>query len=320
MTDFDKRTLSTEIEHLDAGKRVDNWLTAKFTYHSRNQWQSMIKQGLITINDAGTKASRKLQCGDIVSFIQTKDEPPVDFDYSIAYEDDYLYIINKSGNLPCHPAGPFYKNTLWHHLKSLVGDIYMINRLDRETSGLMIIAKDKATAAKLSTMLKDNKITKKYIAFVHGEITRQIDATGYLCDDILSQVRKKRKFIKEELRQYSKEKEYSRTIITPLEYSSQISKVECTLETGRLHQIRATLCSLGHPMVGDKLYGLDDTMYLRLPTDELDKTDWKNLILERQALHAYHISFIHPHTGKPFTQETPLPKELNLSFINSLKR
>ena len=314
---FDKRVLASEIDHLDAGKRIDNWLTSRFTYHSRNQWQILIKQGLLKLNGVPTKSSRKLKDGDRVAFTLTKDEPPVDFTYSIEFEDDYLYIINKCGNLPCHPAGPFYRNTLWHHLTSQVGDIYIVNRLDRETSGLMIIAKDKATAAKLSAMISDDSITKKYIAFVHGSVSEEMNASGYLVDDTKSIIRKKRTFISANTSQDLHNADYAETIIKPMRSSTVLSQVECILKTGRLHQIRATLYSLGYPMVGDKLYGLDDTMYLRLPADTLNSRDWAKLILSRQALHAYHLSFKHPVTAETVSIEIPLPTEMDFSAIKA---
>jgi len=310
MTDFNNRNLSSEIDSTDAGLRIDNWLTMRFTYHSRNQWQAMIKEKLITLNNQPTKSSRKLQKGDIVSFEITKEEPPVCFDYTVEYEDDTMMLINKCGNLPCHPAGPFYNNTLWHRLKLHFGETFMINRLDRETSGLLIVAKNKSAAAHLSKQVENHSIVKKYYAVVHGTVDHSIDANGFLTDDPHSEVRKKRRFIMNESASVYSDAETARTLITPLATGNNMTLVECTLETGRLHQIRATLYSLGFPLVGDKLYGVDDTMYLRLPGDQLTPLDREQLCIERQALHSYHLTLTHPVTGSAIKKEIPLPAEL----------
>ncbi len=317
MSNMDERTISKEIDHNDAGKRLDNCLTERFKYRSRNQWQNMIREGLMLLNGKKTKNSRKLKSGDIISLISTRPEPAVDFTYSIEYEDDDLLIVNKCGDLPVHPAGPFFKNTLWHHMKAIYGDIFIVNRLDRETSGLMIVAKNKSAAAKCCRFIEEDKVEKKYYAFVYGSFTKNFHAKGYLVNDEESEVRKKRKFIQGSKAKNMERAEYAETIFKPVRSSDEISIVECTLKTGRFHQIRATLFSLGFPLVGDKLYGLDDTIYLRLPQNAISDVDWQKLIINHQALHAYHLAFPHPVTGTKLNIEIELPEEMNFDTIKA---
>ncbi len=290
------REITTIIESKYNGIRIDLFLTEKFTYHSRNQWQKAIKNADILLNNKKTRPSRKLQTGEKVAYVANYEEHEVNKNWSLVYEDKEFLLVNKPPNLPCHPAGPFFHNTLWALLVEKYGKIYMINRLDRETSGLMLIAKSASCAKKLSELLQNNSIKKQYYCLVHGKFPEKLSANGYLSNDINSQVLKKRVYT-DNLPMHIKN-ETSETHFELLEYKNDKSLLKVTLKTGRLHQIRATLFSLGYPVVGDKLYGLDDSFFLKFSKNELTDTDKSLLILDRQALQAYHLSFPHPTTKK----------------------
>ena len=190
-----ERIIKTTIHSENAGQRLDLFLSGRFDYLSRNQWQKLIKAGSIVVNDRTVRCSRLLNENDIVTYKAIYQEPAVNMEYSIAYEDEYLFVINKSGNLPCHPAGPFFKNTLWYDMEQRYGKIYLASRLDRETSGLLLIAKNPETAAKLSAMNIANKIKKHYLTVIHGSFAeKNFLAKGFLFPDNESEVRKKRAF------------------------------------------------------------------------------------------------------------------------------
>ena len=316
MTDFSERINRSVVGSDAEGRRVDIYLADRFDYHSRHQWQNLIKEGKISLNDNPTKSSRKLQIGDVISFQGDNEEPEVDFDYQIIYEDDYFYIINKCGNLPCHPAGPYFKNTLWHHLSQQVGKVYIVNRLDRETSGIMVVAKKPEISSALADEFALEQTRKTYIAAVYGRFEEEIDAEGLLIPDLSSEVNKKRRFIQAQTPPddlpVDAKVETCRTLLRQLEPGNEYSLVEAELKTGRTHQIRATLFALGFPLLGDKLYGPDDTIFLRFIADEMTADDHEKLVLPRQALHATKIEFIHPVTRQECIYRAPWPDDLHL--------
>lgn len=253
-----------------------------------------------------------LAAGDLISFTADKEEPGVDPSYKIVYRDEHIVVVDKSGNLPCHPAGPFFKNTLWHLLSTeLGGKVSIVNRLDRETSGLTIAALDAEAAKRYSALFDSGKIVKKYTALVFGKFEKEIDAEGFLVPDSSSEVRKKRRFVRD-VGADADNSEYCRTLLRPLSCDGRISIVEAIPFTGRLHQIRATLFSLGFPLLGDKLYGPDDTIYIRFVNDQMTGEDRDLLILKRQALHAGHLEFINPFSSQKNIFTSPLPVDICL--------
>jgi RluA family pseudouridine synthase len=312
-----ERKLVTIVEKKDENSRFDKWLTERFTYRSRNQWQDIIKKGLVTVNGKRCRASKVLRFGDVVEYNAIDyEEPEVDFNYTVIYEDETVLAVNKPANLPCHPAGIYFKNTLFSKLsESFSTKIHLINRLDRETSGIVLFAKSPATAKSLSNLFSTKQISKEYIVVVHGIFPKKLNAMGYLTSDDMSSVRKKRKFITDEYYNgnykicCSEEFEKAETSFELIKQGSNLSQVRVLPATGRLHQIRATLCSLGFPVVGDKIYGLDDTLYLRFIDGEISEDDRIKLIINRQALHAKSLSFIHPETKKQIKIEAPVPDD-----------
>jgi RluA family pseudouridine synthase len=310
---FEERNISALVEGDAAGRRLDLWLTARFTYRSRNQWQSIIRDGKILVNGAPVRSSRVLHAGDVVAFIPEIEEPAVVMDYSIIYADEYFFVVNKGGHLPCHPAGPFYRNTLWFDMSQKYGKVFIVNRLDRETSGLMLVARDSVTASNLSAMLIDGRLRKKYYALVFGSFKQRIEAGGRLVKDTSSQVMKKRKFVMEaDFKGDPATAETAFTLFEPVAFDGRYSTVRAIPETGRLHQIRATLWSLGFPLLGDKLYGPDDTLYLKIADDLITAEDWHTLVLKRQALHACYLSLPHPQSGENMEFETAMPGDMKV--------
>jgi 23S rRNA pseudouridine955/2504/2580 synthase len=315
-----ERELVTVVEKNDDNLRFDKWLTDRFTYHSRSQWQQIIKKGLITVNGKCCRASRLLKVGDTVKYnAENFEEPEVDFAYSIIYEDEIMLAINKPANLPCHPAGIYFKNTLSTKLsESFDHKIHLINRLDRETSGIVLFAKSQNTAKYLSNLFVTKQVSKEYFVVVHGIFPEKLNAVGYLTSDDKSSVRKKRKFVEENFyRKNSKicdsaEFEKAETFFELIKTNNNLSLIKALPSTGRLHQIRATLCSLGYPVLGDKIYGLDNTFYLRFIDGKLSQRDKSRLILNRQALHAKSLNFIHPITRKQIKIEAPVPDNFTI--------
>ncbi len=281
----DSRIAETIIEPESEGLRLDFYLQKRFSYRSRTEWQRSIEDGEILLNGRPGKASRKLHAGEKVAFVPKEIvEPAVDFSYRVLAETPDYLAVSKSGNLPCHPAGIFFKHTLWHILKQKYGTLHIATRLDRETSGIVLLARNVETARIFTKELeKGDRIVKKYLALVHGDFPEQtLSADGYLSPDPESSIRKKRRFTREPV----PDSESCSTLFHLRARGNGLSLVEAIPKTGRLHQIRATLCSLGFPMVGDKLYGLDDTLFSRFVEERLSDADRAMLMISRQALHA----------------------------------
>ena len=288
------------------------YLSGRFNYHSREEWQQKIAQGELLLNGAGCcNPEQMLQCGMILEYVpQMLCEPAVATDYRIVYADDVLLVIDKPGNLPVHPAGPYFANTLWALLeKAGYGKLHMVNRLDRETSGLLIAARTAQSAGELAKTLP--AMRKCYYTLVHGNFPDRVCARGWLTGDTRSPIRKKQQFIcaGEPLPEQVKAAAVE-TVFTPLQYNNDYTLLSAELHTGKMHQIRATLHGLGYPVVGDKLYGLNEQFYRQLALDTLSDDSRRQLVLPRQALHCSELSFVHPVSNVKLHFKTPLPEEI----------
>ena len=305
--DLNTRIIRSSVDWSCAGITLADMLAGRFTYRSKAEWEKRIASGEITVNGINACAEQLLQLHDIIEYRpQDIVEPPADCNYRIVFEDENLLVIDKPGNLCMHPAGPFFKNTLWHLLCTRLGSqVHFINRLDRETSGLLIAAKNRECAGRFAKNKSVN--AKHYKTIVHGNFDTPIRATGYLFS-ANSAIHKKRQFSFE--RPENPPFESSDTALEPLSYNGTLSLVHAELFTGRMHQIRATLCSLGFPVAGDKLYGLDEKFYLKLKEDSLTGDDLAKLMIHRQALHCCKLEFIHPYTGEAMEFDSELPEEM----------
>ena len=296
-------TAGPELE----GVRLDHFLTDRFTYQSRTGWQSVIREGRIAVNGIRVRASRRLHAGDVVTFdVQGIAEPDVDQSYSVVLDRPGFLVVSKSGCLPVHPSGCYFRNTLLMLMKERYGELFVVNRLDRETSGLVVLAKDAETAGVLSGLFATRQVEKTYLAAVFGAFPAgTVVKNGWLSSDPGSPVRKKRRFT--ETSPGTEDAEPCGTEFTCLKQCGGFSLVECRPHTGRLHQIRATLCSCGFPLLGDKLYGPDETIFLRFTEDAMTDADRAGLVLPTQALHAWRLRFTMPGTGETVSCESAPP-------------
>lgn len=298
-----------------------DFLSSRFTYHTRDEWGERIAERRVLVNGEASEGSRSLQGGDTVEFIaQEIPEPPVSFDVTVVYEDYDLMVINKPANLPCHPAGRYFNHTLWAYLKTrrCVEAPILVNRLDRETSGLVVVAKHPGVEARCREQFARRRVIKRYIVLVEGDFPGSLQARGWMLPDPESGVHKRRRFVMGEPGSGAPDAvsdspvggEWAETDFRRIGGGGGISVVEAILHTGRLHQIRATLHSLGFPVVGDKLYGPDPMMFVRFCTDALTTEDRRRLRMDRQALHAAELEFQHPATGQRMHFEVPLPPDM----------
>ncbi len=303
---LDTRIIRTAIDWTGAGLTLADFLAGRFTYRSREEWCIRINSGEITLNGKTVPPTLPLALHDLIEYRPADIvEPPADLNYRIVYENDSVLVIDKPGNLCMHPAGPFFKNTLWHLLCSRFGEIHFINRLDRETSGLLLAAKNKAAAKSFSG---GRGITaKSYQVIVHGDFPETLTAAGFIFRTG-GVIRKKRSFAF--AAPENTPSESADTLFRCLKRGNGFSLLQAELGTGRMHQIRATLCSLGFPVAGDKLYGLDENFYLKQRSDELSSADREKLIFTRQALHSCRLEYLDPADGTTRRFTSPLPHDL----------
>ena len=295
--------------------RVLDLLAARFTYQSREEWEDRIGSGLVLLNQQPTDPKSILESGDTLAYrVPGLEEPPVDTGFSILLEDDHLLVVDKPANLPCHPAGRYFEHTLWALLKSQfnLAHLTFVNRIDRETSGIVVLAKTPEAALHCRRQFERRQVHKCYVAIVEGRFpSAELRAGGYLIRDHNSPIRKKLRFFStassDEIPAGGKA---CSTIFHKTLYRRGLSRVDVLLETGRPHQIRATLLGLGYPLVGDKLYGVDETIFLRFIKGSLTEHDKERLRLPRQALHATELRFKHPETGKPLLFRAPVPPDV----------
>ena len=302
-----QRQVTATVGECEAGVRLDYWLAKRFTYNSRRQWQKRVRDGSILLNGNTTRVSKMIQSGDFVDYrTNSEQEPDVYPHFTIVYEDDEVMIVNKSGNLPCHPAGKFFRNTLWYLLKQQVETFWIVNRLDRETSGLVVLAKTIDSVRCISEQFASRKVEKTYLVIVEGSFPDYLSVKGYLADNPNSKIRKQ----KQVTNLPARDSESVITHFNKIEEHNGLSLLRAVPKTGRMHQIRATLYSAGYPIVGDKIYGVVPDCYLRFISHTLTKNDRLSLRVNRQALHAYELIFSHSITKKRVVAKAPIPDDL----------
>lgn len=281
-------------------ERVDSYL-AKELNISRSKVQKLIKQSLVTVNEKVVSSNYIVKCGDFISVNDDLDyEISVeaeDIDIDVVYEDSDLLVINKASGMVVHPAPGHYSHTLVNALlyrfQISGGEKYrsgIVHRLDKDTSGLMMVAKGEKTHEKLSRMIANKEVERHYLAIVDGVIKHD---TGTIDAPIGRDANNRQKMAVTDV--HGKE---AVTHFRVLETFSNHTLVECILETGRTHQIRVHMAYIGHPVSNDPLYG-------RGKSTEFG-----------QMLHSKSIKFKHPTTGKELFFEVDPPKE----FLEKLEK
>lgn len=237
---------------------------------------------------------------------------PDDFASWIVFEDEDLLAINKPGGIVCHPS----KQGPW---SSLVGacreyleaeTVHLVHRLDRETSGLVLMAKNRQSARLTQMAFQNRRVSKTYLAILEGELREKIHVSNHLARDMESPV-----YIRQTVRKSNSSKK-AETEFIPLISSGDYTLAKVIPHTGRKHQIRAHAFWLKHPVVADKIYGSDDTLYLEFIENGWTPRLEETLPLRHQALHAYELSFDVAEFTKTFT--APLPSTLQVFLREKL--
>ncbi len=316
----------------DAGKRLDQFLVARLNGVSRARVQELIAAEKVLVDQAPAKASLKLRGGESISVLGRAERPPLramaeDIPLDIRYEDDDLAIINKPAGMMVHAgAGPTESdhnrgtlvNALLHHFASLSGvggelRPGIVHRLDKETSGLIVVAKNDEAHRKLAAQFAAREVKKKYIALVHGWVKRdQGTIAQSISRDRVHRTRMTTRHPggREAVTHYH--------VMRRLETAfGKFTLLDVKIDTGRTHQIRVHMKSLGHPVVGDTLYGAPRIARLS-PVKRSKPTDAAAPLLNRNFLHAAELELQHPRSAEKISLKSELPPEL-LKFLAALE-
>jgi 23S rRNA pseudouridine1911/1915/1917 synthase len=310
-----ERTEIVAIEKTLPSERLDTYLRAKFPAVSRGAIQRLIEEGHIRVNGRTVKPTHTPRAGEQVEVHwpepKTAEAQPEDLPLSILYEDDRLLVVNKAPGLVVHPAGGHEEHTLvnalLHHCAGQLSGIGgvarpgIVHRLDKETSGCLVVAKNDDTHLALSAQFASRKVEKIYHAIVCGEMQRD---EGQIRAAIARHPsHRKRMAVDEGLGREA------RTSYRVLERLQGATLAEAILHTGRTHQIRVHFQFLGYPLVGDSTYGNRQNQRL---------SDLTGYAAPRQMLHAFKLSFTHPQTGKRMTFNAPQPEDF-LDALSALR-
>lgn len=288
------------------GERIDKFLAQKLD-KSRSLVQKLIKDELVLVNGEFVKTNYNVADGDEIDVkqldvVDNTNIIPQPMDLDIVYEDDDLLVINKPSGLVVHPAPGHYQDTLVNGLLAYSNKLSDINgefrpgivhRIDKDTSGLLVVCKNNETHEELANQLSDKTLFRQYLAIVHGEIEED---EGEIIAPIGRDPRDRVK-----MAVVAKNSKEAQTNFKVLERYDHYTLVSCNLLTGRTHQIRVHFDFINYPLVGDPLYGIKPTI------------DTKG-----QALHAYKLGFIHPRSGEYMEFEAKPPQEF-VDTLNQIK-
>lgn len=307
-----RRRLYSHVAEVEDGAALADYLAAHFARFDRAGWMQAVDAGLVTVNGHPAVPETELKRHDCVAYFPPEaPEPDANLTFRVVHEDADLLVIDKPGDLCVHPTGPFFRHTLWHLVGSRYGEIRFVHRLDRETSGLVVAARTRRAAAAMDN--GGTPVRKDYLALVIGDFRGLVHAEGYLIHDKSSVVPKKKRFVFADSPEAAEARldPTAETAVTKLIEESHVppdmTLVRAVLGTGRQHQVRATLHSLGFPLAGDKLYGPDERLFLKIKSQTLTDANRALLRFKRQALHAAVLEFRHPFTGENLRFESPFP-------------
>lgn len=308
-----------EVDRGQEPVRIDKFLSLHMAQTSRHRIQLAIDAGYVRVGDRVVKANYKVRPLDTITIMMPFERRgfevvPENIPLDIVYEDDDLLVVNKPAGLVVHPGHGHFTGTLVNalafHLGIKPGDAddermgVLVHRIDKDTSGLLVVAKNDAAQMHLARQFFEHTITRRYVALVWGNVA---DDEGTVSGNIGRDPNDRLRF---KVFPEDGPGKWAVTHYRVLERFGYVTLVECRLETGRTHQIRVHMNSIGHPLFNDSLYGGDRILKGALYTKYKQFIDNCFALLPRQALHAQVLGFVHPATGRELYFESPIPADM----------
>jgi 23S rRNA pseudouridine1911/1915/1917 synthase len=301
------------IESEQVGMRLDRYITSQMTDLSRTSVQQLIAEEAVLVNEKPAKAGYVLRLHDTIHVLRTTPLAHQNtivrraLPLEVVYEDADLLVVNKAAGMVVHPAPGHHDDTLVNALLARYSEFHVteedqrpgiVHRLDRDTSGLLIVAKNKQTQAALVEQMKRHEVVKRYLALVEGIVALD---SGIIDAPIGRNPRQR-----QQMAITTSGSREARTHFRVIERFARYTLLLLQLETGRTHQIRVHLKAIGHPVVGDPVYGSGRKQ--------------PDMLSQRQFLHAYQLCFTHPATGETIELEAPLPADLEAGLDSLSER
>jgi 23S rRNA pseudouridine1911/1915/1917 synthase len=303
--------VSSKVPAMFDGVSVLHYLATRFTYLPEATWRELIEEGRIFCNGVLSDGTTHVAQDDIIRCdLPAFEAPTVNFAYEVVYEDEWLLGINKPAGLRVHSRGKFVTANLIYHLRHVRQPAYpeanLVNRLDADTSGLVLLARDKAVLSRLMGQFAAGTVDKRYLAVVAG-CPSPANGTISLPIGPVQDARVPR---------FAVDSSEGKSAVTHYQtvrnLSNNFTLLELHPETGRTHQLRVHLAAIGHPIAGDALYTMTDADYL----------DWRRnpqppAVIQRQALHSHQLQFLHPIHQTTCTITAPLATDIE-QFIQNV--
>ncbi|MEK7858122.1 MAG: RluA family pseudouridine synthase [Elusimicrobiota bacterium] len=298
-----------QVQRPQDGLRVDAYLAERLHRYSRSEVQRIIGQGRVFLRGRAAKAASRVADGDVVLIRYPKrdEEPCAHQALRVLYEDESLLAVDKPGGVLSHPTDKIVENSVTTILKRQFPalKLHLIHRLDKDTSGILLLAKDPAAARAVADQFTRRTTRKRYLAVVAGRVSWKRKLVALAIGSEGGEIM---------VRQAAGTGAPALTEFECLSASEHGSLVRARPKTGRLHQIRVHLAHLGHPILGDRLYTGDGALYLKSVEHTITEEDILSLGAARQLLHAERLTLRHPVTGKALDLRAPIPGDLQAAM------
>jgi len=299
-----------------AGLRVDVFLKTRLKKMSRTRIKEMIESGNCYFEDSRKTltAGTRVETSDVVCLkkIVSVGEEATPQNYELIYSDDDIIVVNKPAGLPVHPTTRYMKGNLLNLLRRDFPDsiVHLCHRIDKETSGILLLARNLESEKILKKEFRERVVKKSYLTIVWGSVEPDRGALNFPLREARGERIRTKMEVAVGARMFGSFKE-AITRYRVIKKSKRFTLVECFPETGRQHQIRIHLKHIGHPVVGDKLYSIDEKTLMEFFNEGFESSKVREaLVLRRHALHAYSLEFVHPKTSRWLSFAAPLPVDM----------